>query len=167
MLRLSISQKVKHLHSEISYLKSVSLQKYVEYEGIQGSIDIYDKKKNEPLEFKTLRAATINEPKSFHMEQLMYYMAMLDVPIGQIIYQCLLQFGTNPFVSFEITMTDKERKNQLEKLKQEIKSLHLAVSTKDPALARGVFSDRGMNWLCKDCPYSKSCERIQIATSSA
>jgi hypothetical protein len=66
------------------------VEKYVEYAGIQGSIDIYDKKKNEPLEFKSLRAATINEPKSFHVEQLMYYMAMLDVPIGQIIYQCLL-----------------------------------------------------------------------------
>ncbi len=40
------------------------VEKYVEYEGIQGSIDIYDKKRNEPLEFKSLRAANINEPKS-------------------------------------------------------------------------------------------------------
>ena len=143
------------------------VEKYVEYEGIQGSIDIYDKKRNEPLEFKTLRAATINEPKRFHVEQLMYYMAMLHVPIGQIIYQCLLQFGTNPFVSFEISMTEKERQDQLSKLEQEIKTLQLAITTKDPKLARGVFSDTGMNWLCKDCPYAKSCERIQNATSSA
>lgn len=143
------------------------VEKYVEYKGIQGSIDIYDKKKNEPLEFKTLRGATINEPKSFHMEQLMYYMAILDVPVGQIIYQCLLQFGTNPFVSFEITMTEKERENQLCKLKEEIESLQAAISMKDPGLARGVYSDKGMNWLCKDCPYLKECELIQNATSSA
>ena len=143
------------------------VEKYVEYEGIQGSIDIFDKKKKKPVEFKTLRSATINEPKSFHIEQLMYYMAMLDVSIGQIIYQCLLQFGVNPFVGFEITMTEKERKNQLEKLEKEIKSLQLAMNMKDPGLARGVYSDSGMKWLCKDCPYSKSCERIQSATSSA
>jgi CRISPR/Cas system-associated exonuclease Cas4 (RecB family) len=143
------------------------VEKYVEHEGIQGSIDIYDKKKNEPVEFKTLRGATISEPKSFHVEQLMYYMAMLDVPVGQIIYQCLMQFGTNPFVSFEIAMTEKERQDQLDKLEQEIKSLQLAISMKDPGLARGVFSDRSMNWLCKDCPYSKKCELLQNATSSA
>ena len=31
------------------------VEKYVEYEGIEGSVDVYDKKKNEPLEFKTAR----------------------------------------------------------------------------------------------------------------
>jgi CRISPR/Cas system-associated exonuclease Cas4 (RecB family) len=143
------------------------VEKYVEHGGIQGSIDIYDKKKNEPLEFKTVRGSTIKEPKSFHIEQLKYYMAMLDVPIGQIIYQCLMQFGENPFTSFEVTMTETERQHQLQKLEQEIKSLQHAISMQDPALARGVFSDTGMNWLCKDCPYAKSCERIQNAISSA
>jgi len=143
------------------------VEKYVEHAGIQGSIDIYDKKKNEPIEFKTVRGATIREPKSFHVEQLRYYMAMLDVSIGQIIYQCLMQFGENPFVSFEVTMTETERQQQLLKLEQETNSLQQAISMKDPKLARGVFSDTGMNWLCKDCPYVKSCERIQNATSSA
>lgn len=119
------------------------------------------------MEFKTLRGATIKEPKSFHVEQLMYYMAMLDVPVGQIIYQCLLQFGSNPFVSFEISMTQTEKNNQLSKLKKEIESLQSAISMKDPGLARGVYSDKGINWLCKDCPYLKDCELIQKATSSA
>lgn len=143
------------------------VEKYVEYEGIQGSVDIFDKKKNEPLEFKTLRAATIKEPKIFHLEQLMNYMAILDAPVGQIIYQCLLQFDTNPFKSFEITMTPDDRKNQLSKLSEEIKALQSAVNMKDPGLVRGVYSDSGMNWLCKDCPYVKDCERLREATSSA
>jgi CRISPR/Cas system-associated exonuclease Cas4 (RecB family) len=140
------------------------IEKYVEYEGIQGSVDIYDKKKNEPLEFKTLRSATINQPKIFHMEQLMYYMAMLDVPLGQIIYQCILQYGDNPFVCFEITMNQEERENQRKKLLKEIRSLQLAVIEKDPSKARGVFSDKEMNWLCRDCPYVKTCENMEKPT---
>jgi len=35
---------------------------------------------------------------------------------------------------------------------------------KDPSLARGVFSDKNMNWLCKDCPYVRSCENIERAS---
>jgi hypothetical protein len=135
-------------------------EKYVEYNGILGSIDVYDKKYAKPIEFKTLRAANITEPKSFHVEQLKYYMAILDAPSGQIIYQCLLQFGGNPFVSFEISMTEIERQNQLRKLTEEIQSLQQAVKAKDPSIARGVLSDKGMNWLCKDCPYRKECEHI-------
>lgn len=109
------------------------VEKYVEYEGIEGSVDVYDKKKNEPLEFKTARAATVNQPKSFHLEQLMYYMAMLDVSVGQIIYQCLLQYGGNPFLSFEITMTENEKVQQFTKLKEEIVSLQRAIELKDPS----------------------------------
>jgi CRISPR/Cas system-associated exonuclease Cas4 (RecB family) len=140
------------------------IEKYVEYEGVQGSIDIYDKKINEPIEFKTLRSASIKEPKIFHVEQLMYYMAMLDVAVGQIIYQCILQFGDNPFVSFEVIMSKEERESQRKKLLKEIRSLQLAISIKDPSIARGVFSDKEMNWLCKDCPYVKGCEKIEMGT---
>src|SRR6266568_3424797 len=32
-------------------------EKYVEYNDIEGSIDIFDKKKNTPIEFKTLRSS--------------------------------------------------------------------------------------------------------------
>jgi CRISPR/Cas system-associated exonuclease Cas4 (RecB family) len=138
-------------------------EKYVEYDGIQGSVDIYDKKNGKPIEFKTLRAASIAEPKSFHVEQLKYYMAMLDAPLGQIIYQCLFQFEHNPFVSFEISMTEIERYNQLRKLSNEINSIRQAISVKDPSIARGVFLDNAMKWLCKDCPYFKNCELIHSA----
>lgn len=135
-------------------------EKYVEYYGILGSIDVYDKKYGKPIEFKTLRAANITEPKSFHIEQLKYYMAILDAPIGEIIYQCLLQFGDNPFVSFEISMTEIQRRDQLRKLSEEIQLLKQAIILKNPSIARGVFLDRSMNWLCKDCPYFKNCELI-------
>jgi CRISPR/Cas system-associated exonuclease Cas4 (RecB family) len=135
-------------------------EKYVEYNGVQGSVDIYDKKNGKPIEFKTLRAAGITQPKSFHVEQLKYYMSILDAPLGEIIYQCLLQFEYNPFVSFEISMTAVERHNQLGKLSDEINLLQQAIKMKNPAIARGVFLDKGMNWLCKDCPYLKNCKVI-------
>lgn len=135
-------------------------EKYVEYNGVQGSVDIYDKKNGKPIEFKTLRAAYISQPKSFHVEQLKYYMSILDAPLGEIIYQCLLQFEYNPFVSFEISMTKAERFNQLSKLSEEINLLQGAVSMKDPSIARGVFLNKAMCWLCKECPYVKNCELI-------
>src|SRR6266496_5193626 len=53
-------------------------EKYVEYNDIEGSIDIFDKKRNTPVEFKTLRSSSIDKPKSFQEEQLRYYMAMQD-----------------------------------------------------------------------------------------
>jgi hypothetical protein len=86
-------------------------------------VDIYDRKRNIPLEFKTSRASDIKEPKSFHVQQLKYYMAMLDVPQGYMLYQLLLHFGETPFKAFKITMNVQERKDQREKLVKEIKHM--------------------------------------------
>jgi hypothetical protein len=98
-------------------------EKFVEFQEIQGSVDIYDRKRNIPLEFKTSRASDIKEPKSFHVQQLKYYMAMLDVPQGYMLYQLLLHFGETPFKAFKITMNVQERKDQREKLVKEIKHM--------------------------------------------
>ena len=91
------------------------------------------KRRTNRLNLRQQEAATVNQPKSFHLEQLMYYMAMLDVSVGQIIYQCLLQYGGNPFLSFEITMTENEKVQQFTKLKEEIVSLQRAIELKDPS----------------------------------
>jgi len=72
-------------------------EKYVEYDEIEGSIDIFDKKRNIPIEFKTLRSSNIDKPKSFQEEQLRYYMAMQNSPIGYMIYQCIMHFGDTPW----------------------------------------------------------------------
>lgn len=142
-------------------------EKYVEYLDIQGSIDIYDKKANRPIEFKTSRTASINEPKSFHVEQLKYYMAMLDVPVGHIIYQCLLNYGNDPFRIFKVTMSEKQRMEQLAKLTGEMRTLQAAISSNDPSVARGVYSDPELNWLCRECPYAEDCERMVQAAAAA
>ena len=60
---------------------------------------------------------------------------------------CLLHFGDNPWGRFKVTMTEQERKVQLEKLVIEITSLQIAIKAKDPSLARGVYLDTEMMWL--------------------
>ena len=109
-------------------------EKYVEYNGIEGSIDVFDKKRNTPIEFKTLRSANIDKPKSFQEEQLRYYMAMQGSPIGYMIYQCIMHFGDSPWKRFKVIMTEQQRKDQLEKLVREITSLQNAMKEKDPSL---------------------------------
>jgi hypothetical protein len=138
-------------------------EKYVEYNDIEGSIDIFDKKRNVPLEFKTLRSAKIDKPKTFQEEQLRYYMAMLNSSVGYLVYQCLMHFGNDPWRQFKVIMTEQQRKQQLDKLVTEIRSLQNAITAKDPSLARSVYLDKELKWLCEDCPYVKECEQMRAA----
>jgi hypothetical protein len=142
-------------------------EKYVKYSEIAGSIDLFDKERNSPLEFKTLRSSKIDEPKSFQEEQLRYYMAMQNSPIGYIIYQCLMNFGNDPWRQFKVTMTEQQRKDQLEKLAREIRALQSAMQNNDPSLVRGVYSDEGLSWMCDDCPYTKECIQMRKAGAAA
>jgi len=141
-------------------------EKYVEYNDIEGSIDIFDKRRNTPVEFKTLRSSNIDKRKRFQQEQLRYYMAMQDSHIGYMIYQCIMHFGDTPWREFKVTMTEQQRKDQLEKLVKEIRSLQNAMKAKDPSLARSVHMDNELNWLCKECPYSKECETMRAGAAA-
>jgi hypothetical protein len=72
---VSIYSAGKAIHEAIQWLffsdkRTFEREKYIEYQDIQGSVDIYDRRRNIPLEFKTTRASDIKEPKSFHVEQL-------------------------------------------------------------------------------------------------
>lgn len=142
-------------------------EKYVEHNDIVGSIDIFDKKRNSPLEFKTLRSSKIDKPKRFQEEQLRYYMAMQHSPTGYMIYQCLMNFSNDAWRQFKVTMTEEQRRDQLEKLAREIKALAYAMENKDPSLARGVYSDEGLSWMCEDCPYAKECMQMRKAGAAA
>src|SRR5690348_143921 len=68
-------------------------EKYVEYKGIEGHVDIYDKKDNVPIEFKTYRSDSISKPMPFHETQLKYYMSMLNADNGVLIYDLLNHKG--------------------------------------------------------------------------
>ena len=142
-------------------------EKHLEFGGITGSVDVLDKIRNVPLEFKTTRASSILQPKPWHVQQLKYYMAMLNASQGYILYQLLMHFGNTPFKAFRITMTIQERKNQLDKLVKEADSLKKAMEAKDPSLAKPVYDDPSLNWLCRECPYQVNCIRIQDAAAAA
>lgn len=91
---LSIYSVGKAVHEAIQWLflsdkRTFEREKYIEYQDIQGSVDIYDRRRNIPLEFKTTRVSDIREAKRFHVEQLKYYMSMLDAPEGYMLYQLL------------------------------------------------------------------------------
>jgi CRISPR/Cas system-associated exonuclease Cas4 (RecB family) len=160
------------IHSMYQYLflrdsRRFEREKHLEFRGVIGSADILDKIRNIPLEFKTTRAATIFEPKSWHVQQLKNYMAMLGSSQGYIMYQLLTHFGNTPFRTFKITMTPLERKEQLDNLVDEADSLKRAIEARDPSLAKPVYDDPKLNWLCKDCPYQVNCKRIREAAAAA
>ena len=169
---VSIYSAGKAIHEAIQWLflsdkRTFEREKYLEFEDIQGSVDIYDRRRNIPLEFKTTRASDIKEPKDFHVEQLKYYMSILDAEQGYMIYQLLMHFGNSPFKAFRIKMNAEERMNQRLKLVREINSLKRAMVATDPSLARSVDKDPSLNWLCKDCPYLADCKKIQQGAAVA
>jgi hypothetical protein len=163
------SEKVTHQAHQSLYRsdrRMFEIEKYVEIEEagpyIQGSVDIYDRRRNIPLEFRTRRASDSKEPKKFHVELLKYYMSMLGSNEGYIIYQLLMHFGETPFKSFRITMNSQERENQRGRLIMRVKFLERGMESGNASLARGVREeDPSLNWLCKDCPYLVDCKRIQ------
>lgn len=71
---LNVYSSGRAVHEAVQFLfRSIrnrfEIEKYVEYKDIEGSVDIYDKKKNIPIEFKTVRSNNIDRPREFHLEQ--------------------------------------------------------------------------------------------------
>jgi hypothetical protein len=147
--------------------RTFEIEKYVEYRDIQGSVDIYDRRNNIPLEFKTTRASDIKEPKFWHSEQLRYYMGLLGAKQGILIYQLLMHFGETPFRAFKISMNAKERKHQRDKLVREVDSLKRATEAGSPALVSSVRKNPALNWMCSDCPYAGKCEQMEQMQDAA
>ena len=130
----------------------------VEYMGITGHIDVMDLKKNIPIELKTTQQTWINEPKSFNIQQLKWYMALLNSTTGFLIYH--LNIVENRWKKFKITMTQTEIHEQRHKLVNEMKSIKFALKSKDASLARAIWRDESLNWLCKNCPFINECKEI-------
>jgi hypothetical protein len=94
-------------------------------------------------------------------------MAMQGASVGYMVYQCLMHFGSSPFRLFRVTMNEQQRLEQLEKLVKEIGSLQDARKAKDPSLARNVYLNKELNWLCRECPYAKECEKMRTEAGVA
>lgn len=144
------------------------IEKPIEYEGIVGHIDLYDKINNIPIECKSSRVKTVSKPKSFHVDQLKCYMAITGADIGIILYQCLIHFDDTPFVEFEIKMTKEEREQQLMNMSVRRDYFKHALFTKDPLSINGVLDNPDLNWMCvtregvANCPYYQKCKGDKI-----
>lgn len=136
------------------------IEKEIEHKGITGHVDLYDRENNIPIECKSYRTKELKEPKPFHVNQLKNYMAVLNAPKGVILYQLLMNFDNKPFVEFEVTMTDKERKATLRKLENLAENMSNALEQKNPAKAVHVMNDKDLNFQCNSCPYYQQCKEI-------
>lgn len=163
MLELNFYTSGRGIHEAIQNLvesqpDTFEIEKEIEYNGIVGHVDLYDKCNNIPIEAKSVRKKEVLEPYKHHVEQLKSYMAILDAGTGIILYQHLLNFEDKPFKEFEISMTKEERADQRTKLRKEASKFEKAISLNDPMVANGVWKNKDLNWLCKNCPYKASCK---------
>ncbi len=134
------------------------IEKEVEFEGMVGHIDLYDKINNIPIECKSTRIKEVKQPKPFHVDQLKSYMAVTGAKKGIILYQCLMHFDDKPFCEFEITMNEKERGEQLASMILRRDYYKKALDTKDPFRIEGVMDNKDLSWLCRDCEYNQKCK---------
>lgn len=133
------------------------------YKGLSGSVDVYDRVNNIPLEYKTPRKdGPLREPQSYNLEQLKTYMSILGSDSGYLEYQFVTANRRSiDYQFFWIDMDANEREHQLEVMLSKLANLREGVDNEEPALTEGVWDDPSMNWLCKDCPYKEPCEGMR------
>lgn len=140
---------------------------------IVAHIDLYDAVNNQPYEAKSSRTKGLEKPKTFHIAQVKYYMALVDAEWGGIFYQFLNHFEDKPFAEFPIHMSKEERRETLDKLIMEIDNYDKALKARNPSSARHVMDmGREWNWKCwnedwktklrtASCPYINECCKMQ------
>lgn len=168
MKELNYFTSGRAIHDAIATLAkqcpSFEIEKEINFNGIIGHVDLYDSAHNIPIECKSMRVKEVKQPKSHHIQQLKYYMAMLGANKGVILYQCLLNFDEKPFVEFEIEMSAKEREDLLDLMINQKIFYEKNLEEKTPMKADNVFHDPNLNWLCvnrdgkPNCPYYHRCK---------
>jgi len=134
----------------------------IEFKGITGHIDVYDSKNNIPIELKTLQSAWIKEPKTYNIQQLKWYMAILNSITGCLVYYTT----TREFKKFWIAMTRTEIEEEKRKLFSEMKKIKSSIKNKAPRLAKAIWSDPSKSWMCErterypGCDYVEQCKLI-------
>lgn len=142
-------------------------EKSVNFNGISGHIDLYDKIDRVPIELKTVNSGTVDYPKVHHLNQIKMYMAMLDVPVGKVIYQFFEWYKQaiktgGPWREWTITMSDAERMALKLQMIKDSSGFMEALVLKDPSRARHIMNDPDLSvWKCKKyCSWYKQCKEI-------
>ncbi len=137
----------------------------VEYKGMTGSVDVYDKRLNIPIEFKTPRSSgLIREAYDYNVIQIKTYMSMLGASCGIIIYQLIANKDKDEetdYQGFWIHMTTKEHLEHLELMLARLENLETAIAVEEPAIADAVYDNPKLKWLCNGCPYLEPCQQMR------
>ena len=142
------------------------IEKPIKFNGIEGHIDLFDKKYHIPIECKSARVKTMDKPKAHYIKQLEAYMAITGADIGIILVQCLLNYENEPFREFEIKMTAQQRNQKLHELNEDAIQLKVGNVAQDPSLVRHIAFDTDLNWKCRYCLYKEPCEAMRIAVTA-
>jgi CRISPR/Cas system-associated exonuclease Cas4 (RecB family) len=129
-----------------------------------GRIDVFDKIDNTPWEIKTsFSKKEITKPRSYHIQQLKYYMAMTNSKEARLLY-CQLgpEFNNDPFREFPITMTDEELYESHLQLIRESLKLASDISSRRAEFSNHVAYDPERRWLCNSCSFSQECLNMRI-----
>ncbi len=130
---------------------------------VVGKIDLCYTKSNLPLEIKfPTTKEKIIKPRSYHLQQLKYYMTMENSNEGGLFY---MSETAETQGSFRITMIDDVLYMEHKKLISEALALHEAVILHDPERASHIAYDRLLSWLCGTCPYAQRCLSMRIKSN--
>jgi hypothetical protein len=137
---------------------------------IFGNIDLYDKEFGVAVELKTKFLENTKwkvKPFVSHVQQLKDLMAIGNISYGVLVYEVIGGGVEEPLVQFNYQMNSDEREEQLRMLNERATTFLDAKNKKDPALARHVFFDKDLHWLCDRidkktgehvwCPYYWKC----------
>ncbi len=133
--------------------------------------DVIYKPDNAVIEIKTARTDTvIKEPKTTHIKQLKYYMAVIGANYGILQYIILNKYE-NMFPSHFVTFKDeRERQEILDKLERDALELEGGIVAGKPEYVGHIAADldymiktpagksTGRNWLCSGCEFKDRCD---------
>jgi hypothetical protein len=147
-------------------------EKEISYTGasgvtIKGHVDIYAKNSNMVIEIKTTPAKDLHI--AFHVKQLKTYQAMLDSPMGILIYIRLGEKFEKCFVEYHSTWAHaNERKSILERLDRDASEFAEGFTSGDPSKVSHIAYDKSYqsrwgsgNWLCARCDFREPCEELR------
>jgi hypothetical protein len=170
-MKYFIGGEVKHLQLQNLLGPDFDCEKEVTYttpKGIRiiGHCDAIHRDTKTCIEWKITESTKVSrDPYSYHLKQLMMYLAILGYSKGVLMYMIIgsTHKVSDYFPTYHITMTEDERYNILERIEKNATELQNGINNRDPNLVGHVLGSsiyrnpNGDNWYCLSCPYKQKC----------
>lgn len=142
----------------------VDQSKYDKDMDLTFSVDLFDKKRNIPLELKTVRKdynmlmKTISDPTQglpiTYLLQLALYLIATNTNKGLLYYNLLAQMRNNFHHVFSIELPDSHKNIIKREVTKAVKLYKKAVKEQNPDLVEGVYDIPLLQYQCAFCPYA-------------